>query len=1130
MATILEYIAGSNSLSVTENGVTANVAGTGIDNAFTAPQTFDSTINQSPGAGASNQGPFLQAADAVQDYIVSGINPGVPSPASLTMTIPAGTAFVLGQRTILQAAVADTYPASSDTYFSMTNTGQVAYTSVANGAAAPAAPANAVNLLKVVTNATGIIYVEQLIPNQPFTPTVSSMAEFRSLVTDSNIVFVSGYYTPGDGGGGTFVRASGTPVGAQFLSTGVTPIPNPTVAPSVTVSANAIVPLPGIDFTIPNGTVYVAIAYITAAGESLVSPTTAVTVNGTTITVTAPASPPAGVTDYAVYMGTSSSSLYLQKLLVPIGTDWVQPTTVGLITWGPAPLTVSGAGSIMTVSSIISGSLLAPYSGGSNFVLTQPGFVSGIYIASQLTGTSGSVGTYVITQFPTFEPSTIIIADDGGVNITTNNGQNFLRDYGFGKKNIRWFGAMGNSVFDDSWPTRAALNGFPGSSIHIPHGSFYFLTPLLNVEFDTGFFGDSTPFETGAGQSVVEPRTAFILNTSIIGLDGISFDGGFNPVEASSATSIINCSFSDWTNAAILHTIGEKFIFDNIFLQPQNVSSKIGLCLSSVDLSLTYIVPTAGNGTGWMDRASIGNVYCGYTSSQFVRNFIYAQNNVSNTVIEQMTSMGVSHYIIYIGGSLEFGSRIDRITIDGEGYSSYLSADEAQITIGNMVNSVMSNFPIGNGYANGPMSLKVSSGGNNIFENLTLNYGSSIGSSMDTLINVDAPALQSPLVTNNSTYIGCSINTLPQASILVPPPGYNLIPNAAFTLGVLFWTATSPLVIANFGTGSSTLNSNTAISSTMAATATVTTESISSEIVPITGNTLAVCALTAFETADTSNPGITVTVNFYNSTGGLLTGGSYLNASGISITGTSITNADISGMPIYTIMNRLSPPAGSVSANVEISFNTSLTDAVTLFLTRVKLESGNTTNTFSSEFSDDTTFGIISGIGAYNPGLYITPKYDSVTLVNPATLPGEAVNLGQADSLYRSSMLTLSSTTTSGAITATAAQLAGQYLADGATQTAAFTVTTDTAVNILAAMPNAVVGTSFKWRFINNDQSATGYAGTLAGGTGVTVGTILPNPGVPKGGYEDYVFTFTAIGSTPTLTVEAVGGSSAALL
>jgi len=156
--------------------------------------------------------------------------------------------------------------------------------------------------------------------------------------------------------------------------------------------------------------------------------------------------------------------------------------------------------------------------------------------------------------------------------------------------------------------------------------------------------------------------------------------------------------------------------------------------------------------------------------------------------------------------------------------------------------------------------------------------------------------------------------------------------------------------------------------------------------------------------------------------------------------------------------------------------------------------------------------------------------FDAPITIAPATAPDQAVNLVQADSRYQLSNLAISSTTTAGNITVTAAQLAGGYFSDGATQTANFTVTTDTAANILAAMPNAAVGTAFKFRLINNDQSATGYAGTLAGGTGVTIGTILPNPAVPKGGYEDYVFTFTAIGATPALTVEAVGGNSAALL
>jgi hypothetical protein len=134
------------------------------------------------------------------------------------------------------------------------------------------------------------------------------------------------------------------------------------------------------------------------------------------------------------------------------------------------------------------------------------------------------------------------------------------------------------------------------------------------------------------------------------------------------------------------------------------------------------------------------------------------------------------------------------------------------------------------------------------------------------------------------------------------------------------------------------------------------------------------------------------------------------------------------------------------------------------------------------------------------------------------------------DGLYQSSSLAVSSSIAAGDITVTAAQLAGGYFADRGTQVAAFTITTDTAVNILAVMPNAAVGTSFKLRFINNDQSSVGYAGTLTGGSGVTVGTILPNPAVGQGNWEDYIFTFTAVGTTPAINGEAVGGTTMGLL
>lgn len=117
---------------------------------------------------------------------------------------------------------------------------------------------------------------------------------------------------------------------------------------------------------------------------------------------------------------------------------------------------------------------------------------------------------------------------------------------------------------------------------------------------------------------------------------------------------------------------------------------------------------------------------------------------------------------------------------------------------------------------------------------------------------------------------------------------------------------------------------------------------------------------------------------------------------------------------------------------------------------------------------------------------------------------------------------TLDASTTAGAITIAAAQMLANYFVDGATQTAAFTITTDTAANIYAAAPG-LVGSSFVFRIFNNDQSTTGYAATLAAGTGVTIGTTLPNPPVPKGSWCDYLAIYTSVGASPAITVNAVG-------
>ena len=120
----------------------------------------------------------------------------------------------------------------------------------------------------------------------------------------------------------------------------------------------------------------------------------------------------------------------------------------------------------------------------------------------------------------------------------------------------------------------------------------------------------------------------------------------------------------------------------------------------------------------------------------------------------------------------------------------------------------------------------------------------------------------------------------------------------------------------------------------------------------------------------------------------------------------------------------------------------------------------------------------------------------------------------------------IASTATSGNVGITADQMIGGYFVDGATQTAAYTFTTDTAANILAALPSLEVGNTFTFRYFNNDQSVTGYTATLAAGTGVTINSVLPNPAIPKGGWADYLVTCTDNTSgSAAFTVTPVGGT-----
>jgi hypothetical protein len=780
----------------------------------------------------------LQAADIVSDYIVSGINPTVPSPASLSMTIPAGAAYILGQRTVLQSAAANTYPVSSDTYVSMTNTGVVAYASVANGAAAPAAPTSAINLLKVVTS-----------PIVSPVPTITAGSSGGTLA--------AGTYQ------GAVVAYDATGYGVVSSSFSVTVVANGTMI------FNWVNPLNETAMDI----------YATIAGSTTLG-LVASGVTGTTYTYTGSVAPGAAAPTVA-----TSNAVQV--------TDYITGRNPGGAYADPYYYGADPKGIVDSTSAIISAIMFSVY--------------KGIPFAMKVAGTYVTTGVLVNFLAPVY-----------GLSMDISDSVTLLN-------------------------TSVATANSPTLAIYGIGGSF---------RFRGGTYNYQNPATSRQGSHCLDFRSGAFGSTGLSSVDISDVDIDFSPNFGIYVQG--NNSSSSNTDCHINNIRPNKTLGDGVHVGYFNEDVRI---------------LNVSGGTNGDDVAAIINdtSFSGVTSDFSIENISSA--NFSSSVVHVIG--GANGTIKNISGTAASSGETLMVSLIGN--SSFYSSPNTNIGISGV-------------HGSGPLTA-IQAG----------NYSSIDGLTADDIVVSD-------IVTN-----GVVVSTVGSATV------------GSVTIGDKIILKGAP----------------------------------SSSYGILIGN------------AKNCNIG-----------GGILDG----FAAPLRLTNVANLNCGV-----FTIYN------GS---------NTNSTGNPAVYI-------GGCTNIYLSE-----------------PCFYVTSSayaYQEFYSFN-----GDNVKMGS--NLYQSSLLSVSSTTTSGAITATAAQLAGQYLADGATQTAAFTVTTDTAVNILSAMTNAVVGTAFKWRFINNDQSSTGYAGTLAGGTGVTVGTILPNPAVPKGGYGDYVFTFTAIGSTPTLTVDCVGGNASGLL
>lgn len=143
----------------------------------------------------------------------------------------------------------------------------------------------------------------------------------------------------------------------------------------------------------------------------------------------------------------------------------------------------------------------------------------------------------------------------------------------------------------------------------------------------------------------------------------------------------------------------------------------------------------------------------------------------------------------------------------------------------------------------------------------------------------------------------------------------------------------------------------------------------------------------------------------------------------------------------------------------------------------------------------------------------IPPNSVGVFLVTYATATTVTMLGTEVVPLTTPPLLASTSLSTVGAGTVTAAGIAGG-VTNRTGSTAAYTDTTDTAANIIAALPNANIGQSFVWTYYNNTLGV----GTITGGSGVTVTNGL----VPPAQWAEFLVTYTAA-ATVTITAIAMG-------
>jgi hypothetical protein len=162
------------------------------------------------------------------------------------------------------------------------------------------------------------------------------------------------------------------------------------------------------------------------------------------------------------------------------------------------------------------------------------------------------------------------------------------------------------------------------------------------------------------------------------------------------------------------------------------------------------------------------------------------------------------------------------------------------------------------------------------------------------------------------------------------------------------------------------------------------------------------------------------------------------------------------------------------------------------------------------------SYDSINGI-AGSQGVAISP-YSTAVFVNANPGNWECGLDAAPIASYNANSATAAATLSAANITGASGVV---HLALNGTLTAAANAQLPTVAAMLASLPAPSLGTSYKLRVINNGGGA--FTWTLTTNTGWTLNGTM---GVANGTWREYVITVTALGASPTATIQEVGGST----